>query len=97
MAIQHIAFVEWKADADPAVVEAFLSAVRSFPDKIDGVEKVELGRTFTERAGNFTHAAIVTMRDRDVLASYGPHPVHQAAVAIAEPALANMLVADIEV
>ncbi len=97
MAVQHIVLVEWKEDADPAAINGFASAVSAFPGQIDGVEKVEFGENFTDRAGNFTHCGVVTLRDKDALAGYGPHPVHQAALDIAKPALANILVADIEV
>jgi hypothetical protein len=96
MAVQHIVLVEWKDDADPAAIDGFMSAVIAFPGKIDGVEKAEFGENFNDRAGNFTHVGIVTLRDRDALAGYGPHPEHQAALDIARPALANILVADIE-
>ncbi len=96
MTVQHIVLVEWKEDADQAAIDGFVSAVSAFPNEIDGVEKVEFGKNFTDRADNYTHAGIVTMRDKDVLAAYGPHPVHQAALAIAGPAVEKIIVADIE-
>ena len=97
MAVQHIVLVEWKADADDATKDAFMSAAREFPNKIDGVENVEFGENISERGGNFTHVGIVTLRDRDALAGYGPHPEHQAAIGAAMPAIENILVADIEI
>ena len=96
MSIKHIVLFEWKDGADPATIDAFAAAVAAFPDQIDGVESVEWGTNFTDRAGKYTHAGIVTMRDKDVLAGYGPHPVHQAAVALVMPVVANMLAADFE-
>ncbi len=96
MTVQHIVLVEWKDEADDATIDAFLAAVSALPEKIDGVEKVEFGKNFTDRAGNFTHVGIVTMRDRDVLAAYGPHPEHQAALAGAMPVVEKIIVADIE-
>lgn len=96
MSVKHVVLIEWKDDADPAIIDAFFSAVAAFPGQIDGVESVEWGTNFTDRAGNYTHAGIVTMRDKEVLAGYGPHPVHQAAVALAMPAIANMIASDFE-
>ena len=96
MTVKHIVLVEWKDEADDVTIDAFMSAVGAFPDKIDGVEKVEFGKNFSERAGDYTHAAIVTLRDRDALAAYGPHPEHQAALADAMSVVENILVADIE-
>jgi hypothetical protein len=96
MTVQHLVLVEWKDEADDATIDAFMTAVGSFPDKIPGVEKVEWGRNFTDRAGNFTHAAIVTLRDKEALANYGPHEDHQAALAAAGPMVASIIVADFE-
>ena len=97
MTVQHIVLVEWKDEADEATIDGFASAVGELTNKIDGVEDVQWGKNFTDRAGNFTHAGIVTMRDKDVLAVYGPHPDHQAALADAMPLIANIMVSDIEV
>jgi hypothetical protein len=97
MTIQHVVLVEWKDDADQAAIDGFVSAVAALPGKIDGVEKVQFGENFTDRAGNFTHMGIVTLRDKDALAGYGPHPEHQAALEVGMPAVANIIVADIEV
>lgn len=96
MTVQHVVLVEWKDGADQTTINAFMSAVEGLNGAIDGVENVQWGENFTDRAGNFTHAAIVTMRDKDVLSAYGPHPAHQAALDIAKPILANIMVADFE-
>ena len=77
MTVQHIVLVEWKDDADPAAIDGFVSAVSAFPGKIDGVEKVEFGENFTDRAGNYTHVGIVTLRDKDVRWHW---PKHSTAV-----------------
>ncbi|NKB50195.1 MAG: hypothetical protein GKS02_12635 [Alphaproteobacteria bacterium] len=96
MSIKHMVFVEWKDGTDDAIIDGFSSAVNAFPGQIDGVESVEFGKNFTDRAGNFTHCGVVTLRDKDALAGYGPHEAHQAALAVAMPAVANIIVADIE-
>lgn len=96
MTVQHLVLVEWKDEASDDTIQEFMNAVAAFPGKIDGVESVQWGRNFTDRAGNYTHAAIVTLRDKDALAAYGPHPEHQAALAIAGPVLQSILVADFE-
>ena len=96
MTVKHMVLVEWKDDADQATIDSFMSMVGAFQGKIDGVESVEWGENFSDRAGNFTHAAIVTLRDKEALAGYGPHPEHQAALAVASPAVANIMVADFE-
>ena len=96
MTVQHLVLVEWKDEASDATIQSFMNAVAEFPGKIDGVESVQWGRNFTDRAGNYTHCAIVTLRDKDALSAYGPDPVHQAALAIAGPVIESILVADFE-
>ena len=73
-----------------------LKAIEGLKDSIDGVEGIQSGPDFSGRAGNFTHAAIVTMRDRDVLSAYGPHPAHKAVQQLLHPIVANLQVIDFE-
>ncbi|KAJ3288944.1 hypothetical protein HDU79_004435 [Rhizoclosmatium sp. JEL0117] len=46
---------------------------------IPGCKRVQFGETFTtERARGYTHQLVVELENKDTLASYGPHPMHQA-------------------
>ena len=94
MSIKHVVLVEWKDNADEATINDFFNSVSDFVGKIDGVQEVEWGINFTDRAGNFSHAGIVTMDNKETLEKYGPHPLHQAALSIASPILKNIMVVD---
>ena len=54
------------------------------------------GKDFSGRAGYFTHSVIVTMRDKDVLADYGPHPAHKEVQGILGPIVKTLWVIDFE-
>ena len=73
-----------------------LKAVESLKDRIDGIEKIESGKDFSGRAGEFTHALIVTMRDKDVLGAYGPHPAHKEVQDLLHPVVKTLWVIDFE-
>ena len=76
--------------------DEFAEGRGSLKDKIDGIEKIESGKDFSGRAGDFTHAVIVTMRDKDVLAAYGPHPAHKEVQDLLHPVVKTLWVIDFE-
>ena len=96
MTVKHIVLVAWKPEISEEAIADGMKSIGGLADKIDGVLDVEWGANFTDRAGAFTHGAIVTMRDRDVLAAYGPHPAHQEVLKDLMPAAADLLVLDFE-
>ena len=96
MTVQHIVMIEFKdGTSDEAITEA-LNAVGELKDKIEGVLEVQSGKDFSGRAGNFTHGIIVTMRDKDVLSAYGPHPAHKEVQGLLGPIVETLWVIDFE-
>ena len=67
MTVQHIVMLEFNDGVDEETLKNSLKAVEALKDKIDGIEKIESGKDFSGRAGDFSHAVIVTMHDKDVL------------------------------
>jgi hypothetical protein len=96
MTVQHIVMLEFNDGVDEDTKKNSLAAVEALKDKIDGIENIASGMDFSGRAGNFTHAVIVTMRDRDVLAAYGPHPAHKEVQNILHPVVKTLWVVDFE-
>ena len=96
MAIEHIVLLEKKDDATEDQTQAALSGIKSLKEKISGVLEVKIGDNFTDRAP-YTHGAIITMQDRETLAGYGHHPVHQEVLQLLEPVASNLVVVDIEI
>ena len=96
MTVQHVLMLEFKDGIDNEAKINSLKAVEGLEDKIDGVEQIHSGEDFSGRGGNFTHSIIVTMRDRDVLAAYGPHPAHKEVQAVLGPIVEKLCVIDFE-
>ena len=63
MTVQHIVMLEFNDGVDEDTDDS-LKAVESLKDKVDRIERIESGKDFSGRAGEFTHAVIVTMRDK---------------------------------
>lgn len=57
---------------------------------------VQWGRNFASRVPNVTHAAIVTLKDQQSLAGYGPHSNHVEVQQILKPHIKSLPVVDIE-
>ena len=96
MTVQHIVMLEFNDEVDEKTRMNSLKAVESLKDRIDGIEKIESGKDFSGRAGEFTHALIVTMRDKDVLGAYGPHPAHKEVQDLLHPVVKTLWVIDFE-
>lgn len=96
MTVQHIVMLEFNEGVDEDAKMAALKEVEGLKGKIDGIEGVQSGKDFSGRAGDFTHSVIVTMRDRDVLAEYGPHPAHKEVQAVLGPIVKTLWVVDFE-
>lgn len=96
MTVQHIVLLEFNDGVSEDQKMDALKSVEDLRNHIDGIENIVSGKDFSGRAGNFTHSVIVRMRDRGVLADYGPHPAHKAVQEILKPVVANLWVVDFE-
>ena len=96
MTVKHIVLLEFKQGVSDIQKMNALKSIERLKESIDGIESIETGEDFSGRAGNFTHSAIVTMRDRDVLAAYGPHPAHKSVQGVLGPLVETLWVVDFE-
>ncbi|MBT4490295.1 MAG: Dabb family protein [Rhodospirillaceae bacterium] len=96
MTVTHMVLVALKDDVNDEQIQGAISDLNGLKGQIPGLLTVSVGRNFTDRGGDYNFAAVMTLEDKDALAGYGPHPVHQA-VAGKLGALANgLLVVDFE-
>ena len=95
MAIEHIVLVEKKENTTDEEMNAFMEAVGKLKDKVPGILEVKSGNNFSERSPH-THAAIVTMADKNALAGYGPHPDHQDVANQLREVAKDWVIVDIE-
>ena len=91
MTVQHIVMLEFNDGVDERVDS--LKAVEGLKDKIDRSRSDRQG--FLRPCRQFTHAVIVTMRDREVLSAYGP-PAHKEVQGLLGPVVKTLWVIDFE-
>ncbi|MEO8923949.1 MAG: Dabb family protein [Caldimonas sp.] len=96
MTVHHMVLLEFDDKLSDAGVGQMFGAIDRLLKQIPGVMDVQWGRNFASRASNVTHAAIVTLKDRQSLAGYGPHPNHVEVQQILKPRLKSLSVVDIE-
>lgn len=96
MSIQHIVLLELNDGVSDETAQGALTAIAGLKDKVPGILDIKTGKNFTDRAGNISHGAVVTLKDKDALAGYGPHPAHQEVVATLKQHVKNITVVDFE-
>ena len=96
MAVQHIVLLEPKNGVTDAQMREALKSAAGLKGKVPGVSEVKSGKNFTDRAGNFSHAIIVTLQDKDTLSGYGPHPAHQEVAKTLGGLTENLFAVDFE-
>ncbi len=96
MSVEHIVLLEPNDGVSDEQMAEALAAAAGLKDKVPGVLAVKFGKNFTDRAGNITHAANVTLADKQALAGYGPHPAHQAVAKILGGLAKNLMVVDFQ-
>ena len=79
---RHIVCLKFKEDTTKEQITAIEKAFAALPSKIDSVTGFEWGTNVSpeNRAMGFTHAFIVTFKDKKGLEVYLPHEAHQAFV-----------------
>lgn len=96
--IEHIVLFKWKAEASPDAIAAVFEALRQLKNQIPEIVELSCGENFSERSQGFQHGLVVRFRDRQGLATYQPHPAHQAVVqSLIKPIVAEILAVDYEI
>ncbi len=97
MTVKHLVLIETNDGVTDAEVQEVMAGIIALKDKIPGVLEVKIGNNFSDRAPHISHAAVITLTDKDALAAYGPHPAHQDLLKILMPIAKNLTIADIDV
>lgn len=94
--VDHIVLFAVKEDASEEDVEDLISSLADLEDRISSVRDFSVGKDFSGRAGEHTHALFARFEDRDGLTEYLKHPEHLAVVEKLEAHTSGRLVADYE-
>ena len=96
MTVHHLVLLDLDGGLSDAQAAELFERSAGLLKQIPGVMDVKSGKNFTSRAPNVTHGLIVTMKDKDTLAGYGPHPKHVEVQGMLKPHLKNISVVDFE-
>lgn len=94
--IRHVLFIQFKATAAAAAIDAVRLAFLSMPQQVEGVEAVEWGENDSPEGKNrsFSHCVLMTFKDETARQHYLPHPAHEALKAEFLPVLEDIIVLD---
>jgi len=74
--VDHLVLFAVREGASAEEVEDLLASIRGLKDEVPGVVDLSVGKDFTGRAGEYTHALFARFEDRDGLKAYLEHPDH---------------------
>ena len=97
MTILHLVLFDLKDEFSGTLEAELFAKTDALLKQIPGVIDIKSGRNFTTRAPNVTHASVMTMKDKESLAGYGPHPKHVEVQGMLKPYLKGLSVVDIEI
>jgi hypothetical protein len=75
--IIHVALFKWKPEVDPAVVEKLIGDIKALKGRISQIVEIYAGENFSKWAKEYTHAVVVTFKNREDLDAYRIHPAHK--------------------
>jgi hypothetical protein len=94
--VDHLVLFAVMDDASEDDVEDLLSSIRVLKDDVSSVVDLSVGKDFSGRAGDYTHALFARFEDRDGLREYMEHPDHLAVVEKLGERTTGRIVADYE-
>ncbi len=97
MTVLHVVLLEMKPELTADLAAELFAKTDAMLKQIPGVIEVKSGRNFTTRSPHITHASIMTMKDKETLANYRPHPIHVEVQGMLKPYLKAATVGDIEI
>jgi hypothetical protein len=97
MMYEHLVVFKFNSSYDPQTEELLVQTLKGLKDQIPGITGLTAGVNVTEETENvhgYTLGLRVTFADQEALRQYGPHPAHQAFVAMLEGIIDNVVVVD---
>jgi hypothetical protein len=94
--VDHLVFMAVRQDASPEEVDDLLSSIRDLKDAVPGTVDLSVGKDFSGRAGDYTHALFARFEDTAGLQEYLQHPAHLAVVRKLDATTTGRIVVDYE-
>lgn len=95
MALQHMVWMKFGPEISQQRIDEHMEALRALQDKVPVVQYVAAGKSLVNRAGEYTHGALITLTGPDAMKEYEDHPEH---VKVAKPldAEAEIMAIDVD-
>lgn len=94
--VDHLVFFAVREDALDEEVEDLLSSIRGLRGEVPGVVDLSVGKDFSGRSGEYSHALFARFEDAAGLKEYMGHPAHLAVVEKLGATTTGRIVADYE-
>lgn len=95
--IEHLVLFKWKDEASPTAIAEVMESLKGLSGKIPDIIQLSCGENFSARSQGFHHGLVVRFSNRDALATYMSHPLHQEVVHNSiKPILQDILAVDYE-
>lgn len=95
--VDHLVLFAARGDASLDDIEDLISSLKRLKEEVSSVVDLSVGKDFSGRAGDYTHALFARFEDREGLQEYLGHPAHLAVVEKLDLLTTGRIVADYEV
>jgi len=92
--VDHLVFFAVREGVSPGDVEDLISSIQALKDEVSSTVDLSVGKDFSGRTGEYTHALFARFEDRDGLQQYMQHPAHLAVVEKLDERTTGRIVAD---
>lgn len=95
--VQHLVVFKFAPSTTTEQKDTAKEKIQSLKEVIDGVEDIKVGHNFSQKNKGFDLGLTVTLKDKEALETYDPHPKHQEVVTyLKEIGLVDLVVVDFE-
>jgi hypothetical protein len=94
--VDHLMFFAVREGASQEEVDDLVSSMRALSEEVPSTVDLSVGKDFSGRSGEYTHALFARFEDTAGLREYMEHPAHLAVVKKIEATTTGRIVADYE-
>lgn len=95
--IRHIVMFRWKSSFTPDIRAAWIDGLQELAGNIPGLLSLQHGPNVLHTERSWDHVIIADFTDRDALASYNTHPLHEAIMGYSLPNVSDLAYVDLEI
>jgi hypothetical protein len=95
--LHHYVSIKYREGTPSEHVEAFCARMLALPSKVDGIERLEIGRDQLHDARSWDLILIMQFQSVSALRAYQQHPEHRAVMQFNDPQVAQIASVDFEV